>query len=71
MSRIDKVVEGITFDDIEKWAVCYEVSWVDVGAESEVCYSEASAIVKVESLRADGILGATYRFVETDKTETE
>lgn len=69
--RVDKVVEGITFDDLEKWAVRYEVSWVDVGAESEVFYRESDARGLVDKLRADGFFGASYRLVETKSTDTE
>jgi hypothetical protein len=69
--RIDEVVKGITFDDLEKWAVCYEVSWVAVGAESEVFYRESDAKGAVDTLRASGIIGASYRLVETVKTETK
>ncbi len=69
--RIDEVVKGITFDDIEKWAVRYEVSWVDCGAESEVFYRESDAKGAVDTLRANGNFGASYRLVETVKTETK
>jgi len=78
--RIDEIVKGITFDDVEKWAIRYKVSWVDVGAESEVFYRESDAKGLVDKLRATGFDGASYRSVlspnhpilsETESTDTE
>jgi hypothetical protein len=74
--RVDEVVKGITFDDVSKWAVRYEVSYCNPGEETEVYYNEDDAIGRVEELRASGIIGASYRilgteaFDETDETDT-
>jgi hypothetical protein len=74
--RVDEVVKGITFDDVSKWAVRYEVSYCNPGEETEVYYNEDDAIGRVEELRASGIIGASYRILgteasdETDETDT-
>lgn len=68
--RIDKIVEGIDLDTLDAFVVKWEVSWVDVGAESEVYYSEADAIAKVASLCAAGIIGAGYAEVKPVKSDT-
>lgn len=67
---IDEVVKGITFDDVVKWAVRYEVSYNDGGERREVCYREDDAIERTGALRADGILGASYKILETGETDT-
>jgi len=63
---LDAVVKGITFDDIIKWAVQYEVSYCDPGTETEVYYCEDDAREHVEALRATGKDGASYKVLETE-----
>jgi len=71
--RIEDVVKVVTFDDISKWAVRYEVTFCDGGTETEVYYSEDDAIERVATLRASGRIGAHYTTLgteETDETDT-
>jgi len=72
--RIEDVVKVVTFDDISKWAVRYEVTFCGLGTETEVYYSEDDAIGRVEALRASGRIGAHYTILgteETDETDTK
>lgn len=67
--RVDKVVESIDLDALDGFIVKWKVSWIDCDAESEVYYSEADAIAKVDSLRAAGFFGAFYTEVKPAKSE--
>lgn len=68
--NLDGVVKGITFDDVVKWAIQYEVSYNDGGEHREVYYCEDDAIERTVALRADGIFGASYKVLETDSFPT-
>ena len=61
---LDRVVEGITYANVAQWAVCYRVSFVACGAETEDCGKESEAIARVAQLRASGSLGAFYTVVK-------
>ncbi len=58
---IERIVEGIEFDDLEDWIVWYKVTWIDGGPVSESYTDENEAIERVERLRAGGFIGAGYR----------
>jgi len=61
--RIDRVIEKIDFDNVEKWAIKYEVSWTNCGKETEIYYNEADALYHVHSLHTNGIIGAKMTLV--------
>jgi hypothetical protein len=61
--NLDRVVECITYEDVVEWAVCYRVSFVSCGAETEDCGKESEAIARVAQLRASGSLGAFYTII--------
>ena len=65
--RVDKIVEGIDFDAVAEWAICYRVSFCAVGSETEDYASETEAIERVNSLRASGLIGASYTAVKPVK----
>jgi len=65
--RVDKIVEGIDFDAVAEWAICYQVSFCEVGSETEDYASETEAIERVDSLRASGLIGASYTAVKPVK----
>lgn len=72
---IDAVVKEMTFDDYSKWAIRYEVSWCNGGENTVVYYDESDAIERVDTLRASGNSGASYKVLpavtdeETEETE--
>ena len=75
---IDDVVKEMSFDDYSKWAIRYEVSWCNGGENTAVYYDESDAIEQVDTLRASGNSGASYKVLpavtdgETGETgETE
>lgn len=65
--RLDKIVEGIALDNLADYMLCYRVSYVDVGEETEDYTSESEAIERVNALRAAGFIGASYAIVEPVK----
>jgi len=69
--RLDPIIKSITFDDIEDYAVQYEVSYLDVGKETEYYYDEDEAIERVDNLREDGFADVTYRMIESDHLKIE
>lgn len=58
--NVDRIVDGIDFDDVEKWAVKFEVSYIDVGEEKEVFYVESEAAARAAELRESGLF-ASYK----------
>lgn len=65
--RVDRIVAGIDLDDLADYMLCYRVSYVDVGEETEDYTSESEAIERVNALRAAGFIGASYTIVEPVK----
>ena len=63
--RIDDVVECVEWEDVAKWAVCYKVSYVDVGEVCEDYFLESEAIDRIDTLRAAGFVGASYTVVSS------
>jgi len=61
--RLERIVEGINLDDVEKWAICYKVSFVDCGLETEEFGKESEAIERVAQLRESGSFGAFYSVI--------
>jgi len=67
--RIERVVEGIEFDDVASRAVRYEVSHNDCGERREDYYLESEAIERVDTLRAAGFCGASYTVHAPDTSD--
>lgn len=70
--NIKRIVESIAFDDIEDYAVQYEVSWNDGGEQVEIYYDENKARNRVNELRGFWLIaGASYRVIEPDHLKLE
>jgi hypothetical protein len=61
---ISRVVDKIEFDDVSKWAVCYKLTYLDVGTTWEDYFSETEVIDRIAELEAQGILYAYYVVIE-------
>jgi hypothetical protein len=60
---IDRVIAKIDFADVEQWAIRYEVVFNAPDGNREDYFDENAAKNRVESLRANGIMGAFYNVI--------
>ena len=58
--KVDDVVEETTLEDVEDFAVGYDVRWNDAGEHCESYYSEEKASERAEELRCAGCMGAYF-----------